>query len=85
MKQFLLVLMLFLSACATSAGKKKLVIDRASFDLSCEKNSISIVELGSMNYGATGCGKKAAYVISCPERMIDTSQCTAILNSKTDR
>jgi hypothetical protein len=63
--------------CATMAVKKDLVVDRAKFDLSCE--SINVVELGGDAFGATGCGKKASYIVDCKNN--EAHSCTAILNS----
>ena len=50
---------------------------RAPFDLSCPPEQVDIVNLGNRTYGATGCGHKATYIVSCSEE----NGCIAILNS----
>jgi len=74
---FIFVTISFYS-CATTNSKAKLVLKRASFDLNCKHEYLEILDLGGNNYGAIGCGKKGAYVVSCK----DWGDCTAILNSK---
>lgn len=64
-----LVLSLTLS-CQTGVGPvraaeihKDVVMKRASFDLNCDISRIEVSEVGPYNYGATGCGKRAVYVL----------------------
>jgi hypothetical protein len=66
------------SSCATVAFKRNLVIKRAGFDLNC-KDVIDVIDLGGRAFGATGCGRRASYVVQCLTS--DASSCTAILNS----
>lgn len=68
------------SGCATPAARANLVRQRASFDLNCPE-PITIFDLGNGNaFGASGCGRRASYVVSCKDYS-NKSTCTAIMNS----
>ena len=64
---------------------------RASFDLDCPAEQISIQEIGDGSMGAVGCGRRAAYVEDCdmsPEvaqRLRVERHCKWVLNSATTR
>lgn len=51
--------------------KQNLVSQRAAFDLNCGE-SIQITKLGNRVYGATGCGKRAAYILECRDTNIES-------------
>lgn len=53
------------------------VLRRAPFDLECKREEIKITKLGANTFGATGCKKKASYVVICKGGM----ECDVILNS----
>jgi hypothetical protein len=60
-----------LAACATDSGRREALFNRASFDLGCDKSKLDAVELNStswppisIEFGVTGCEKKAAYIVS---------------------
>ena len=61
---------LTLTACATDAGRREALFNRASFDLFCDKSKLDAVELNSAGggysreFGVSGCEKKAAYIVS---------------------
>jgi hypothetical protein len=81
MKLLSLFLFVFLlTSCASQGSKAYEVLKRASFDLSCDSKAIEIYDLGSNSFGAVGCGRKGAYVVTCD----DFAQCTAVLNSKVE-
>ena len=52
------------------SGRREALLNRASFDLGCEKSKLNAVELNStygpysIEFGVTGCEKKATYVVS---------------------
>ena len=80
-KIMLILVFMGLFACAGKFGKRVVpedeVLRRAPFDLDCKREEISITKLGGNTYGATGCGKKASYVVICRGGM----ECDVILNS----
>jgi len=51
---------------------------RASFDLNCPPNQLSIVKLDNRTIGVQGCGQRATYIENCS--MID-GYCTWVLNN----
>jgi hypothetical protein len=51
---------------------------RASFDLDCPEDSITVTELGGDTYGASGCGRRGTYVWSCYAKSYVMSGTTAI-------
>lgn len=82
MRATVIAMTVFLSACvaATGAAKRDLVIERAAFDLQCDRARLQAVELGNANvYGVTGCGKRATYVVDCSDGYANS--CKSILNS----
>ncbi len=71
MKKEIVVLVGLLAGCATSQGMQDNVRKRASFDLNCASDKITVVEIepptfqsrGSQgSWGARGCGQQATYV-----------------------
>ena len=62
------------------------VLDKAAWDLKCGKEAIKITKINDTTYGATGCGKRAAYLMeNCMSDFLVTSfasACTAVLNSE---
>ncbi len=57
------------ASCATQSGMREAVLNRAAFDLGCDKAKLQAVELASGRggssriFGVTGCDKKASYVV----------------------
>lgn len=43
----------------------ELVAQRASFDMSCSRDQITVQQIGGDSFGATGCGQKASYNCIC--------------------
>lgn len=62
MRAVLLASLFFLGGCVGMVTNG--VRSRASFDLSCPEDQVTVRNLDSMgnNFAANGCGKKAAYV-----------------------
>jgi hypothetical protein len=56
------------------------VLRRAPFDLEYKREEIVVTKLGANTFGATGCGKKASYVVICKGGM----ECDVILNSDVE-
>lgn len=54
---------LVLTACVPSAKEHfvKYGLEKASFDLRCDKERIDFTELSSWSMGVYGCGKRARY------------------------
>ena len=71
------VLISTLYGCA--ATMEATVLKRVEFDLDCPKESIKLVSLGTKTYGASGCNKRATYILQ-GECSIPSS-CQAIMNS----
>ena len=55
------VLLVLVSGCAHLM--QATVLDKASFELDCPAQEITVVNLGHRSYGADGCDKKITYVI----------------------
>ncbi len=62
MKRFLAASLLFLPACFGLALMESRVRDRASYDLHCASDDVSVQRLGSTTFRATACGRSAIYV-----------------------
>jgi hypothetical protein len=77
--------LLALGGAACGGGAMAHVQERAAFDLKCSENQITVQEGSGCNYYATGCGKRAAYVVraEAADSMVccPPAGCTAILNS----
>ncbi len=58
------------------------VLRRAEFDLSCTGHSIQTQDLGYKTIGASGCGKKATYILN--GECLDQDSCQAIMNSNLE-
>jgi hypothetical protein len=52
----------------------EVVAQRASFDLSCPRDKLSVQGIGGDSFGATGCGQKASYTCICMYHV--WSECT---------
>ena len=84
-----LVLALVVIACATflcgCGGSRayglKMVMKRAPFDLNCPKERVNARFLSETLVGATGCGRRAAYILKDCDWRLSKSSCKAILNS----
>jgi hypothetical protein len=86
-------LALLVAGCAARpaiGGQEIAVLQRATFDLGCQRDQISVQRLGppgrAATYGALGCGKKASYVAAeCEVHPLtqEFMNCQAILNSET--
>ena len=57
----IIFLVVLVSGCA--AVMEATVLDKASFELDCPAQEISVVNLGHRSYGAEGCDKRITYVI----------------------
>jgi hypothetical protein len=66
-----------IAGCSAMVDKTTFVKSRAAFDLDCQ--SVNVMEIGNLVYGATGCGRKAAYIVDCKTSFAET--CKAIMNS----
>jgi hypothetical protein len=55
---------------------------RATFDLNCPAQKLTITEIGNRTYGVRGCDKQATYVTT--GECSTASSCTALLNSPKD-
>jgi len=76
---FFLLLPILITGCASTMRMEKTVLQRADFDLDCEKESLTLKELDHRTYGVSGCGKRATYVVEgvC----LPGDRCQAIMNS----
>lgn len=57
--------------------------ERAAFDFGCPKEQLTVERVGDLNpHGVTGCGKKAAYIVSCSGTIYSMKResCSAALN-----
>ncbi len=70
-------------ACATASGMQEAVLNRAAFDLNCDRAKLQAVvlnsTLGSREVGVTGCEKRAVYIVGGD----GVNGYTAVLNSDT--
>ena len=60
----LLALIVFGAACGSLMGKPHFQaygIEKAAFDMQCDKAKLDVVELSSISVGVRGCGKQARY------------------------
>lgn len=46
----------------TQFANASMLLDRAAFDLECEKSKLTLTALGGLTFGVTGCEKRASYV-----------------------
>lgn len=59
MKYLLIISMLLITGCSSTGNLKK----RASFDLNCAQDQLSLIELGGNGVmGVEGCGQRATYL-----------------------
>ena len=71
----------FVCGCASRAYGLKVVMKRAPFDLNCPKERVNARFLSEALVGATGCGRRAAYMLKDCDWRMTKSACKAILNS----
>jgi hypothetical protein len=58
--------------CSKNAGRRDLLVQRASFDLECPPEQLELTPLGTIpgsmgvigSYGVKGCDQRATYVLS---------------------
>ncbi|GAB2876452.1 hypothetical protein ACCI51_13615 [Microbulbifer echini] len=67
-----------LSGCASLM--EETVMKRAPFDLNCDTKSMTIHQLDRRTYGASGCDRRATYILQGPCAG-PGSLCTAIMNT----
>ena len=68
MKHAIWILAMFgivLPGCITHAAMYDKLAERASFDLDCPPNQLTITELDQSNAGVRGCGRQATYLGVC--------------------
>ncbi len=72
-----------LPACATGRATTAQIQKRASFDLDCSVNKLTVVKLDDRTRGVRGCGKRATYVEECKAcaNGYQACECTWVLNS----
>jgi hypothetical protein len=56
---------------------RELITRQASFDLTCERQALTIAELNADTFGVNGCGKKASYIVMCR-----VGSCKAVQNTQ---
>ena len=80
LRLFLILSVLCLNACASSKARQEEALNRAVFDLECEKSKIVLQVLSEQilrsTIGVIGCGKRAVYIVDCA-----TNGCVTVLNS----
>lgn len=73
-----------LAGCAAHATQSQL-INRAAFDLQCDADAISVVEIDDLTRGARGCGRQATYVEICDGAKnggnSSQTKCTWVMNT----
>lgn len=69
--------MLMVAGCGATQDQ---LIRRATFDLQCPQQNLSVVQIDSRTRGVSGCGQKAVYVESCTGPGNNTD-CTWVLNT----
>ena len=57
----IIVLTCLVSGCA--AVMERTVTEKASFELNCPNEDISVVKLGDRSYGAVGCDKRITFLV----------------------
>lgn len=58
--------------------------NRASFDLGCPKDQLTIVDIDDRTRGVSGCGKKSVYLYVCQTAGAPSS-CTWVLNGESPK
>lgn len=80
--------MLLFSGCITVTGtvtesvRNERVTNRAKWDFDCPDGKILVQKIDDTAFGASGCGKKALYVLDKCHGMNWASVCKAVLNSE---
>lgn len=57
---------------------REILARQAAFDLTCDVPGLTITELNADTFGASGCGRKASYLVVC-----HTDGCKAIQNTQS--
>ena len=79
MKKIVLLTLLALSSSCVTTQAEDPVKNKAAFDLNCPKDKLNLIALnednvsGAINYGVSGCGKKAAYL--CQRKIVGAAVC----------
>lgn len=70
------------AAPAIQSDDEKAIRQRASFDLRCDAEKLTIRQFDANSFGAEGCGKRATYVSTCKERNgLNYDKCTWVANT----
>lgn len=68
------------------AAAPAMIGPRAAFDFGCAQDQIAIARVSNAQYGATGCGRRAVYAMTCPANAssgrVDTRNCGVIRNGE---
>jgi hypothetical protein len=48
-----------------------LILPKAAFELSCPKQDLTVVPVGSRQYGVKGCGRKATWGVVCQANVVE--------------
>lgn len=79
MKKIVVLTFLALSFSCVTTQAEDPVKNKAAFDLNCPKNKLDLTAInednvsGMINYGVSGCGKKAAYI--CQRKIVGAAVC----------
>ncbi len=56
---------LCLVSCSSTKVAESKVAKRAAFDFECKEEGITITEIDDRTWGASGCGRRATYLMMC--------------------
>jgi hypothetical protein len=73
--------LLLIAACGATSQQ---LVRRASFDLNCPQEQISVHQIDRRTRGARGCGQRAVYIQSC-QGGGTAAACTWVLNADSTR
>lgn len=62
---FVPLLLLFASGCLHTHATGEQLARRAAFDLQCDEQALTVVELDDRTRGVAGCGQRVTYVEQC--------------------
>jgi hypothetical protein len=72
------------SAPALQSDDEKAIRQRASFDMRCDADRLTIHAFDANSFGVEGCGKRVTYVNTCKERSpLNADRCTWVANALT--
>jgi hypothetical protein len=81
MKKILIATLgLGLAGCSTSATKIQRVSDAAAFDLDCSKSELTVSKINETSYAASGCNKRARYILDTCGTGALSSRCRAFID-----